>query len=42
MVAVVEAVVMRGMGGGAMMVEAAVVGMYDGSGGCDGESVTMC
>ena len=39
----VEAVGMGRMGdGGAMMVEAAVVGMYDGSGGCDGESVTMC
>ena len=42
MVAVVEAVVMGGMGGGAMMEEAAVVGMYAGCGGCDGESVTMC
>jgi len=41
MVAVVEAVVMGGLGG-AMMVEAAVVGMYAGCGGCDGESVTMC
>ena len=26
----------------AMMEEAAVVGVYDGCGGCDGESVTMC
>ena len=25
-----------------MLEEAAVVGVYDGCGGCDGESVTMC